>query len=63
MSPYGILDTGANEGAVYIGLSHDTAAFAVDSISAWWEQYGSVRYPSARSILILADSGRQQQPL
>lgn len=62
MSPYGILDTVANEGAVYIGLSHDTAAFAVDSISAWWEQFGSARYPSAHRILILADSGGSNSP-
>jgi len=62
MIPYGIYDTVANEGAVYIGLSHDTAAFAVDSICAWWEQYGSLRYPSARRILILADSGGSNGP-
>lgn len=62
MIPYGIYDTVANEGAVYIGLSHDTAAFAVDSICAWWKQYGSDRYPSARRILILADSGGSNSP-
>ncbi|HAM51102.1 MAG TPA: ISAzo13 family transposase [Nitrospiraceae bacterium] len=57
MIPYGIYDTVANEGAVYIGLSHDTAAFAVDCICTWWKHYGSVRYPHARRMLILADSG------
>jgi hypothetical protein len=60
--PYGIYDTIANEGAVYIGLSHDTAAFAVDSISAWWKKYGSQRYPHARRILILADNGGSNSP-
>jgi len=34
--PYGIYDTIANQGSVYLGLSHDTAAFAVDSICSWW---------------------------
>lgn len=62
MIPYGIYDTIANEGAVYLGLSHDTAAFAVDSICAWWEQYGSHRYPHARRILILADNGGSNSP-
>jgi hypothetical protein len=60
--PYGIYDTIANEGAVYLGLSHDTAAFAVDSICAWWEKYGSQRYPHARRILILADHGGSNSP-
>lgn len=62
MIPYGIYDTVANQGAVYIGLSHDTASFAADSICAWWQQYGSARYPSARRILILADSGGSNSP-
>lgn len=60
--PYGIYDTIANEGAIYIGVSHDTAAFAVDSICAWWEKYGSQRYPHARRILIIADSGGSNSP-
>jgi len=60
--PYGIYDTIANEGAVYLGLSHDTAAFAVDSICAWWKKYGSQRYPDTRRILILADHGGSNSP-
>lgn len=60
--PHGIYDPIANEGAVSIGLSHDTAAFAVDSICAWWKTYGSHRYPRARRILILADSGGSNSP-
>lgn len=60
--PYGIYDTTLNEGAVYLGTSHDTAAFAVDSICSWWEQYGSARYPHARQILILADNGGSNSP-
>jgi len=62
MVPYGVYDTVANEGAVYIGLSHDTAAFAVDCICAWWKQYGSARYRYARRLLILADSGGSNSP-
>jgi hypothetical protein len=62
IAPYGIYDTIANEGSVYLGLSHDTAAFAVDSICSWWEQYGSFRYPHARHILILADNGGSNSP-
>jgi hypothetical protein len=60
--PHGIYDPIANQGAVSIGLSHDTAAFAVDSICAWWSKYGSQRYPHARCILILADNGGSNSP-
>lgn len=60
--PYGVYDTIANNGAVYVGLSHDTAAFAVDSIAAWWQQHGSKRYSHARRMLILADSGGSNSP-
>jgi hypothetical protein len=60
--PHGIYDTLANAGAVSIGLSHDTAAFAVDSICAWWKTYGSHRYPQARRILILVDNGGSNSP-
>jgi hypothetical protein len=62
MIPYGIYDTVTNKGAVYIGLTHDTAAFAVDSICSWWEHYGSIRYPNAQRILILADGGGSNSP-
>lgn len=62
VTPYGVYDTIANKGAVYVGLSHDTAAFAVDSITAWWEQHGSKRYPRASRILILADNGGSNRP-
>ena len=62
ISPYGVYDTSANKASVYVGTSHDTAAFAVDSIIAWWEKYGSQQYPKARRILILADSGGSNSP-
>ena len=55
--PYGIYDLHANRGMVVVGTSHDTPAFAVESICQWWRRYGSRRYPKAPELLILADSG------
>ncbi len=56
-APYGIYDVQANQGAVFVGMSADTPQFAVDCIEAWWRQIGRDRYPQARRLLILADSG------
>jgi len=56
-TPYGIYDTQANRGAVFLGTSHNTPAFAVDAISRWWRQEGSLRYPAATELFILADGG------
>ena len=56
-TPYGILDIAANEGFVNVGISHDTAQFAVDSIRRWWAEMGQPRYPHAHSLLINADGG------
>lgn len=55
--PYGIYDTQMNQGTVFVGTTHDTPAFAVDSIEAWWSIEGKKQYPEADKILILADSG------
>ena len=55
--PFGIYDTLANLGTVYLGTTHDTASFAVDSIVKWWKDEGSKRYPKAKKIYILADNG------
>ena len=55
--PYGIYDWRANRGSVFVGVSHDTPAFAAHSIAAWWQREGSDRYRHARRILILADGG------
>jgi hypothetical protein len=60
--PYGIYDPTANHGAVFVGMSHDTPEFAVESISRWWCAEGSRRYPEARKLLILADSGGSNGP-
>ncbi len=55
--PYGILDIGANEAFVSVGISADTAEFAVNSIRTWWSTMGKERYPDARKIMITADGG------
>jgi hypothetical protein len=55
--PYGIYDLIKNEGWVNVGIDHDTAAFAVASIQAWWETMGRSRYQEAKDLLITADSG------
>jgi hypothetical protein len=55
--PYGVYDLTRNEGWVSVGITRDTAAFAVSSIAAWWEQLGQPAYPNASSLTITADSG------
>lgn len=57
VSPYGVYDIAANEGWVNVGISHDTAAFAVESIRRWWQNMGHPRYSKAKSLLITADCG------
>ena len=55
--PYGIFDTAANRGYIVVGTSHDTPAFAAGAIAHWWKKEGSLRYPHAQRLLILADNG------
>ncbi len=55
--PYGVYDIAANAGWVNLGISHDTAAFAVESIRRWWHELGQARYPAANRLLITADCG------
>jgi hypothetical protein len=55
--PYGVYDLAQNEGWVSVGIDHDTAAFAVQSIQHWWEQMGQPTYPEATDLLITADGG------
>ena len=57
VAPYGIYDLTANEGWVNVGIDHDTAEFAVESIRRWWYRMGHAVYPGARELLITADSG------
>ncbi len=56
-TPYGVYDVGENEGWVSVGVDHDTASFAVESIRRWWQQMGQVAYPQASRLLISADGG------
>ena len=58
VAPYGVYDIAANEGWVNIGVDHDTAAFAVESIRRWWNELGKKRYANnAKRLLITADCG------
>ena len=56
-APYGIYDMADNSGWVNVGIDHDTATFAVESIRRWWQELGRSRYPGARRLLITADCG------
>lgn len=55
--PYGAYDITLNKGFVNVGISSDTAEFAVESIRQWWQQLGKKHYPNANELLITADSG------
>lgn len=55
--PYGVYDIAKNEGWVSIGINHDTAQFAANSIRQWWTAMGQHRFPKAKRLLITADSG------
>ena len=57
VAPYGVYDVAANQGWVSVGIDHDTAEFAVESIRRWWREMGQPRYPEARRLLITADCG------
>jgi Rhodopirellula transposase DDE domain len=58
VTPFGVYDIAANEGWVNIGVDHDTAAFAVESIRRWWDRLGRKRYANkAKRLLITADCG------
>jgi transposase len=56
-TPYGVYDLGQNAGWVNVGMDHDTAAFAVESIRRWWAGVGQHQYPEAKRLLISADGG------
>ena len=55
--PYGVYDIAHNEGWVSVGISSDTAEFAVNTIKTWWQQMGKEEYLGARKLLITADGG------
>ena len=60
--PYGVYDITNNEAGVSVGISHDTAEFAVSAIRRWWQELGRQRFPKARRLLITADSGGSNSP-
>jgi len=55
--PYGVYDIQENQAGVSVGISHDTAEFAVGAIRRWWEKLGRRRYGLAKRLLVTADSG------
>jgi hypothetical protein len=57
VAPYGVYDIAANTGWINLGINHDTAAFAVESIRRWWQQLGQARYHQAKRLRITADCG------
>ena len=61
-TPFGLYDVGANCGAVFVGTSHDTPAFAAENVVRWWEIEGRARYPGLTELLLLADGGGSNGP-
>jgi len=57
VAPYGVYDLGKNKGWVSVGISADTAEFAVNTIRSWWYMMGAPEYPRIKKILITADCG------
>jgi hypothetical protein len=57
VAPYGVYDLARDEGMVNVGIDHDTAQFAVESIRQWWRHLGKKRYTKAKRIYITADAG------
>lgn len=56
-APYGVYDLAYNTGWVSVGVDHDTASFAVETIRRWWYALGQEKYPGAEKLLITADGG------
>lgn len=55
--PYGVYDPTRNNGWVSVGIDHDTAHFATETIRRWWQEMGQPAYPQARELLVTADGG------
>jgi len=60
--PYGVYDLGSNSGWVSVGIDHDTACFAVESIRRWWRSMGRSLYRGSKRLLITADAGGSNGP-
>jgi hypothetical protein len=57
VTPRGVYDLTRNEGWVSVGIDHDTARFAAETLRRWWQEMGSLVYPKAKKLLVTADSG------
>ncbi len=57
VAPYGVYDLGKNKGWVGVGITSDTAEFAVNTIRDWWRKMGKKDYPQASKLMITADCG------
>ena len=57
VAPYGVYDMTANTGFVSVGITSDTAEFAVQSIRCWRERMGLLRYPTSKDLTVTADCG------
>jgi hypothetical protein len=57
VAPYGVYDLQQNVAWVSVGISHDTAEFAVETVRTWWREMGASAYPHATSLTITADGG------
>jgi hypothetical protein len=60
--PYGAYDVTHDQAVVNVGISHDTAAFAVERIRRWWRLLGRPSHPRAKRLLISADAGGSNGP-
>jgi len=60
--PYGVYDLATDEGWVSVGITSETAQFAVNTIISWWGHLGKARYPTAQRLTITADSGGSNNP-
>jgi transposase len=60
--PYGVYDVGSNSGWVSVGVDHDTASFAVETIRQWWRSMGRRLYRGAKRLMITADAGGSNGP-
>jgi hypothetical protein len=57
VTPYGVYDSTIDEGWVSVGIDHDTAQFATETLRRWWSHMGMQVYPRAKDVLVTADAG------
>ena len=60
--PYGVYDLATNDGWVSVGIDHDTARFACETLRRWWREMGAPAYPAAKGLLVTADGGGSNGP-